>query len=109
MLLVKTLGIINRELRVRIESKQSLCHVDTSVTTPSHAAPPAHSWPAVPLAGPAACGAEMCMRRRVTPAARARPVDPVTAGCAASYSAVQLLRGRRNVALPVVTTGKTVV
>jgi hypothetical protein len=40
----------------------------------------------------------MCMRRRVDPAARARPVVPVglTAGCAASYSPVQLRRGPRT-------------
>jgi hypothetical protein len=47
--------------------------------------------------GLAAGGAEMCMRRRVAPAARARPMVPVepTAGGAASYSAVQLRRGPR--------------
>jgi hypothetical protein len=33
---------------VKIESKQSLCHVDISVTTPSHAAFPARSRPAAP-------------------------------------------------------------
>jgi hypothetical protein len=39
----------------------------------------------------------MCMRRRVAPAARARPMVPVepTAAGAASYSAVQLRRGPR--------------
>ncbi len=45
--------------------------------------------------GLTAGGAEMCMRRRVAPAARARqivPVEPTACG-AASYSAVQLLRG----------------
>jgi hypothetical protein len=47
--------------------------------------------------GLAASGAEMCMRRRVAPAARARPMvpDEPTAG-AASYSAVQLRRGPRS-------------
>ncbi len=51
-----------------------------------------------PPAGPASGDAEMCMRRRVTPAARSRPVVPVgtTAGSAASYSAVQLRRGPRK-------------
>jgi hypothetical protein len=40
----------------------------------------------------------MCMCQRVASAARARPVVPVgpTAGSAASYSAVQLLRGQRT-------------
>jgi hypothetical protein len=49
--------------------------------------------------GLAAGCAEMCMCRHVAPAARARhmvPVEP-TAGGAASYSAVQLLRGPRTV------------
>jgi hypothetical protein len=47
--------------------------------------------------GLAAGGAEMCMRRRVAPDARARPMVPVgpTAGGAASYSAVRLRRGPR--------------
>jgi hypothetical protein len=47
--------------------------------------------------GLAAGGAEMCMRRRVAPAACARPmvpVEPIACG-AASYSAVQLRRGPR--------------
>jgi hypothetical protein len=38
----------------------------------------------------------MCMRRRVAPAARARPMVEPTAGGAASYSAVQLRRGPRS-------------
>jgi hypothetical protein len=52
--------------------------------------------------GPAAGGAVMCMCRRVAPAASARPVVPVgpTAGCAASYSAVQLWRGQRTARCP---------
>ncbi len=47
--------------------------------------------------GLAAGGAGMCMRRRVAPAARTRPMVPVgpTAGGAASYSAVHLRRGPR--------------
>ncbi len=77
---------------VRIESSWSQSHVDIRVITPSHAAPPARSRPAV------AKGAEMCMRRRVASSARARPMVPIepTACCAASYSAVQLLRGPRG-------------
>jgi hypothetical protein len=45
----------------------------------------------------------MCMRRRVAPAARARPMVPIepTAGGAASYSAVQLRRGPRAAHGPV--------
>jgi hypothetical protein len=52
--------------------------------------------------GTAAGGAEMCMRRRVASAARARPVVPVgpTAGGFASYSAVQLWRGQRTASGP---------
>jgi hypothetical protein len=52
--------------------------------------------------GLAAGGAEMCMRRRVAPAARARPMVPVepTASGAASYSAVQLRRGPRAAHCP---------
>ncbi len=54
-----------------------------------------------PKNGLAAGGAAMRMRRRVAPAARARPMIPVqrqlqpTAGGAASYSAVQLRRSPR--------------
>jgi hypothetical protein len=54
-----------------------------------------------PKNGLAAGGAEMRMRRRVAPAARARPMIPVqrqlqpTTGGAASYSAVQLRRSPR--------------
>ncbi len=57
--------------------------------------------------GPAAGGAEMCMRRRVASAARARPTVPVgpTAGGAASYSAVQLRRGLRAAHGPSWTSG----
>ena len=53
-----------------------------------------------PKNGLAAGGAEMRMRRRVAPAARARPMIPVqrqlqpTTGGAASYSALQLPRSR---------------
>jgi hypothetical protein len=48
--------------------------------------------------GPAVGGAEYCMRRRVAPAAHARPVVPVepTPGGAVSRSAVQLRRGPRG-------------
>ncbi len=55
-----------------------------------------------PIQGHAAGSAEMCMRRRAAPAARARPVVPVgpTAGGAASYSAVQLRRGQRTTSCP---------
>jgi hypothetical protein len=50
----------------------------------------------------------MCMRRRVAPAARARPVVPVghTAGGAASYCAVQLRRGPRTARSPGWASGR---
>ena len=66
--------------------------MSTSVTVlplrQSHAAPPPARGPRSP-AGPAAGGAEMCMRRRVAPVACARPVVPAAPAPGRQCSFVQ--------------------